>query len=185
MYRGDVREVWGTCAVNDHRRREAFLREILLFDRLVVPVPSTKEERERWRRPNPNDPDETWDPDLLDEFLGVLGTQDTSGHNGARLVWTSPWTEQRWQRARLKIADDITDDGAFHATRSWRRMRSYRALLRRSPRIHPSSSAARSSGPLRRHRRTSRPPKRSSCWRIRSSFRPSRMARRCMHFNRR
>ena len=28
-------EVWGTLAVNDHMRRDALLREILLFDRLV------------------------------------------------------------------------------------------------------------------------------------------------------
>jgi hypothetical protein len=33
-------EVWGTCAVNDHLREQPFLRELLLFDRLVVPYPS-------------------------------------------------------------------------------------------------------------------------------------------------
>ncbi len=59
-------EVWGTVAVNDHLRTDAFIREVLLFDRLVVPVPATAEARERWKAPNSDDPTESWDPDHLE-----------------------------------------------------------------------------------------------------------------------
>jgi hypothetical protein len=109
-------EVWGTCSVKDHTRPHAFLRELLLFDKLVVPVPATDEERARWRRPKSENPSETWDPDRLDELLGVLGTQHSPGHNGARLVWTSPWDEERWQAQRGQIAELVTFD-AFQTTR--------------------------------------------------------------------
>ena len=67
---------WGTFAVNDHLRPHAFVAEVLLFDGLALPYPSTAEERKRWRSPNQRDPDETWDPDRLDELLTVLGTQE-------------------------------------------------------------------------------------------------------------
>lgn len=33
-------QVWGTFSVNDHTRPNAFVREVLLFDRLVLPYPS-------------------------------------------------------------------------------------------------------------------------------------------------
>jgi len=112
-------EVWGTFAVNDHLLPQAFLREVLLFDRLVVPVPSSDEERKRWFAPNPDDPDESWNPDRLDELLAVLGTQDAPGYNGSRLVQTSPWDLERWQSSKSKpeIADAVSMDSAFGATR--------------------------------------------------------------------
>ena len=46
-------ELWGTCSVRDHLARNAFVAEVLLFDRLVVPVPPAgdeTEEKERWRK---------------------------------------------------------------------------------------------------------------------------------------
>jgi hypothetical protein len=114
------REVWGTCAVNDHLRREPFLRELLLFDRLVIPYPADDEERNRWRDPNPADPAETWDPERLDELLDVLGTQHRPGQGGARLTWTSPWSSERWQagKTRREVADTITTLDAFSGTRA-------------------------------------------------------------------
>ncbi|MEP7107401.1 MAG: hypothetical protein ABI760_05450 [Ferruginibacter sp.] len=42
------REGWGTFSVMDHQRPGAFVSEILLYDRLVNPVPSDKGERKRW-----------------------------------------------------------------------------------------------------------------------------------------
>jgi hypothetical protein len=73
---GMSREVWGTCAVKDHLAHDAFIRQVLLFDRLAVPYPRDEQERNRWQRPNPADTAETWDPDQLDELLKLLGTQD-------------------------------------------------------------------------------------------------------------
>src|SRR4051794_31641805 len=105
-------EVWGTLAVNDHLRRDALLREVLLFDRLVIPVPDTRAERERWRHPNPDDPSETWDPEALDAVLAVLGTQFRHTDAGADLAWESPWNEERWQagKSRLEVADHLSLD---------------------------------------------------------------------------
>lgn len=111
-------EVWGTCAVNDHQRPAAFVRELLLFDRLVVPYPDTDEERARWQDPNPADPLETWDPDGLDDLLRVLGTQHQLGHKGARCAWTAPWSQARWHagRTRREVADIVAED-TFASTR--------------------------------------------------------------------
>lgn len=111
-------QIWGTFAVNDHCRPNAFAREVLLFDRLVLPVPADARERERWRRPNRRASDETWDPDRLDRLLEVLGSQRSAGADGAQLAWVTPWDEYRWQfeRNRLQVAEHVTAD-AFASTR--------------------------------------------------------------------
>jgi hypothetical protein len=105
-------QVWGTCAVNDHHRPGAFVREILLFDRIVVPYPDTEDERQRWHDANPVDPLETWAPERLDELLDVLGTQKKPGREGARLAWTAPWSHKRWveERTRREVADIVAVD---------------------------------------------------------------------------
>ena len=104
--------------MNDHQRRGAFVREVLLFDRVVVPYPDTDQERVRWRDPNPKDPLETWDPERLDELLAVLGTQKSTGHAGARRAWTAPWSQARWQaeKTRREFADIVAVD-PFEGTR--------------------------------------------------------------------
>ena len=40
-------ETWGTFAVDDHLGKRAFVADVLLYDRLVIPVPDARE-RERW-----------------------------------------------------------------------------------------------------------------------------------------
>ncbi len=45
---GDV-SLWGTFSVVDHLRRRPFVADVLLYDRLVVPVPDGDEEVKRWR----------------------------------------------------------------------------------------------------------------------------------------
>lgn len=112
-------QVWGTLAVNDHTQRHALLREVLLFDRLVVPVPATKKERDRWKEPNRSNPRETWDPDGLDQVLRILGSQRRASPAGEPLAWESDWDLQRWQagKSRAEIASTITEQDAFYATR--------------------------------------------------------------------
>jgi hypothetical protein len=90
--------VWGTFSVRDHLNPEPFLREVLIFDRLVVPYPdpSVPGEWERWRRPDPSHPQVTWNPGRLDQILGVLGTEAEAGYNGAHLVQRSMWTPFTW-----------------------------------------------------------------------------------------
>jgi hypothetical protein len=106
--------VWGTFSVQDHCHGEAFVREALLFDRLVIPYPDPDYpgERERWKHPNKNNPSESWDPDRLDALLDVLGTKDKPGHNGAQLVVTVMWSPQTWYaiKSRLEAADALTGD---------------------------------------------------------------------------
>lgn len=132
-------QIWGTFSVKDHCRANAFVREVLLFDRLVLPVPSDEQERSRWRQPNPNDPRANWDPDRLDVLRNILGSQDIlaepaeergllgairrrrgrsrTGLSPEPLVWDSPWNEQRWQGSRVDAARIITMD-AFSTTRA-------------------------------------------------------------------
>src|SRR5690349_7723919 len=108
--------LWGTFAVDDHRRENAFAREVLLFDRLVIPVPADDVERRRWRSPRAG---EDWDPDRQERLLALLGHQHAAGVDGARLAWTMPWTEDTWRRAssRLQVASTITALDAFQTTR--------------------------------------------------------------------
>jgi hypothetical protein len=112
------RELWGTFAVNDHCRRHAFVREVLAFDRLVLPKPADAKERTRWQKPDPSNPLLTWNPDGLDELLDVLGTQKRRGHRGAQCAWVVKWSESQWQheRSRLEAARVVTDD-AYWTTR--------------------------------------------------------------------
>lgn len=112
-------QVWGTFSVRDHCRPEAFLREVLLFDRLAIPYPDSPHERDRWRQPNPKrDPTETWDPERLDRLLAVVGTDAAPGYNDARLAWPIQWNQGMWDdlRARPELAAALTGD-AFMDTR--------------------------------------------------------------------
>lgn len=36
-------EQWGTFSVKDHLRSRAFVAEVILFDKLVIPRPATKQ----------------------------------------------------------------------------------------------------------------------------------------------
>jgi hypothetical protein len=134
-------QIWGTFSVKDHCQPNAFVREVLLFDRLVLPVPENDQERTRWLHPNAQDPEETWDPERLDRLRDILGTQDVPaqpapaggwlarmGRQWMRsapapapppLTWDSPWTEHRWQyyRSRVMRAQTITHSDAYYTTR--------------------------------------------------------------------
>lgn len=96
--------------MRDHCLREAYLRDVLLFDRLAIPYPLDDGERERWWQPNPADASETWDPGRLDVLLGILGTQESDGYNGARLAQLVPWGPHMWQelRSRVGAAEALT-----------------------------------------------------------------------------
>ena len=63
----NVDEMWGTFSVDDHLRRRAFVAEMVLYDRLVVPVPPTDdgEELRAWR-------DRGWEPERAKETVDLL-----------------------------------------------------------------------------------------------------------------
>jgi hypothetical protein len=82
---GDTNELWGTFAVDDHLRKRAFVAEIVLFDRLVIPVPPEDNDAQfqDWKR-------QGWRPKQLSDIVKRL--ED--------LVVPLPWSEQlraEWQ----------------------------------------------------------------------------------------
>jgi hypothetical protein len=111
--------VWGTFSVADHLNPEAFLREVLVFDRLVVPYPdpATPGERQRWCRPDPKHPSVTWSPGRLDQILAVLGTETEPGYNGAQVVQRSMWSPFTWEviKSNADIAMQANGD-PYYAT---------------------------------------------------------------------
>jgi hypothetical protein len=76
------RERWGTFSVIDHKNAATLVPEVLLYDRLVLPVPSNPDERKRWN-------DRGWAPDVLDRRLEQLGD----------LAWPASWSYEDRKRA--------------------------------------------------------------------------------------
>lgn len=77
------REVWGTFSVRDHLVEHAFVADVLLYDRLLIP---TKPESE-----DPNEWPAAWGLERLNRLFGVLGD----------LAIPIPWTDDRrkeWKR---------------------------------------------------------------------------------------
>jgi hypothetical protein len=58
--------LWGTFSVVDHLRTQPFVADVLLYDRLVVPVPSDDAEAARWSARHRQ-------PDLQTDLIGILG----------------------------------------------------------------------------------------------------------------
>jgi hypothetical protein len=59
--------LWGTFSVVDHLRRQPFVADVLLYDQLVVPIPSDEAEAARWSARHRQ-------PDLQKELLEILGS---------------------------------------------------------------------------------------------------------------
>lgn len=100
------KQVWGTFSVKDHCAPDAFVAEVLLYDRLVVPVPPDDAERERWRQAG-------WEPERLDSLLAILGDRALA------VDWDGD-RQAKW-RSRYEAGSDIaqaTGDWAFAATRT-------------------------------------------------------------------
>ncbi len=100
------KQVWGTFSVKDHCKPRAFVAEVMLYDRLVIPVPPDDKERARWR-------DAGWDPERLDKLLMILGER----------AFTVEWDAERQQRwkARYQAGAEIaqaTPEWAFAASRT-------------------------------------------------------------------
>lgn len=78
-------QLWGTFSVNDHRRPRAFVSDVLVYDRLIVPVPA-EGDWERWKGRN---------PERQRELLDVL-----MEGNADRVL------EVPWDSSRRKEADE-------------------------------------------------------------------------------
>ena len=101
-----TKQVWGTFSVKDHCEPNAFVAEVMLYDRLVIPVPPDDDERKRWEK-------EKWDPQRLDRLLKILGER------AYPVAWNAE-RQKRW-KARFDAGADIAQgagDWAFAATRT-------------------------------------------------------------------
>lgn len=103
-----ARQIWGTFSVKDHCEPRAFVADVMIYDRLVIPVPPNDEEFARWEH-------EGWNPSKLHQLLEILDDRDRA----YRLDWDDV-QKQNWKTrfdAGSQVAHD-TGDWAFEATRS-------------------------------------------------------------------
>lgn len=91
------RQRWGTFSVRDHLVRNAYVADVLLYDRLVIPYPPNTEERNRWF-------ERGWQPDLQEKKLQILGD----------LGYATPWDDQKkdyyFQKRRNAFNRDVAFD---------------------------------------------------------------------------
>jgi hypothetical protein len=85
------REVWGTYSVRDHTVSNAFLADLLFYDRLVLPVPVRGEEA-KWE-------EKQWDPKRQSSYIEKLAAH--------RRVRTIEWEIGTWEREREKFATEM------------------------------------------------------------------------------
>lgn len=103
-------KVWGTFSPADHLRRRAFVADVLIYDKLVVPVPDAQGDAEllqKWER--------RWYSERQAELLDVIDSAKIPG-----LVHRVPWTAEhdfRWkttpagrERMRLDLAGVTSQD---------------------------------------------------------------------------
>lgn len=85
-----MRERWGTLSVKDHVSEAPLVTEVLLFDRLVIPVPEWQDAQSTqfWKT-------EGWQPEKLHSCLDILkvNTDATDG-----LALTIPWDRAKEDR---------------------------------------------------------------------------------------
>jgi hypothetical protein len=84
-------QLWGTFSVADHKRRRAFLADVLVYDRLIIPVPAGDDDG-RWTR-------NEWDVDLQTAVLGVLRDGD------ADRVIEVPWDRAKREQYKERTAE--------------------------------------------------------------------------------
>lgn len=100
------KQVWGTFSVKDHCDSHAFVAEVMLYDRLVIPVPSNDQERARWHEMG-------WQPERQGQLLNILGER------GYVVSWDAAKRES-W-KSRFEAGTEIaqaTGEWAFMATRT-------------------------------------------------------------------
>lgn len=113
----DWSELWATFSVKDHTRAETFVAEVLLYDKLLIPVVPMREDGlspedadREWKRWE----DARWDPARQTQLLAILnpGPADDP-RNRAEVI---PWTAERqaeWQQAMASAFRQARHDGYF------------------------------------------------------------------------
>jgi len=108
-------QTWGTFSVTDHLGPRAFVADVVLYDRLVIPVPDA-EERKRWA-------DLGRRPDVLDRKLEILEELADCPEDSLvrRLNWTPAWRsylDEAYPYQR-KEARDTTNPAWADAVDRW------------------------------------------------------------------
>ena len=105
----------------DHHRKRPFVADLILYDKLVIPVPPQKDDtaRKEWQR-------RQWRPGELEDCVGAI--KDVND----QLVWDVPWVpdsdvfESRWKAVKDVACDTHNlaetrkidpDRPAYHVTR--------------------------------------------------------------------
>jgi hypothetical protein len=99
-----AREVWGTFAVSDHCSARAFVADVMLYDRLVVPVPpaNDKSEWERWRAKG-------WNPERQQTLIDIL-----RAHDRVQVVEWDSSIRELWAQ-RMAAAGEVASQTAGYA----------------------------------------------------------------------
>jgi hypothetical protein len=109
-----TRERWGTFSVIDHVNAATLVPEVLLYDRLVLPVPGDEEDRKRWAIRG-------WRPEVLDRRLEQLGPLAVKANWGflERLQAIANW-EARLRAVRFdadQVLNEIKEKNPYQMTR--------------------------------------------------------------------
>ena len=95
------RRLWGCYSVADHLGHHAFVADLLLYDRLVVPVPSA-DDLARW--------EERWDPERQARLLEILG------NFAEPIEWNGILRRRFSEGSARRFAEDVDAINSFAAT---------------------------------------------------------------------
>src|SRR5713226_10486902 len=92
--------LWGTMSVLDHTRPRPFFAEILLYDKIVVPVPIPDDDADwaRWATLGRR-------PERQRELLDILGR----GDHALEIPWTEELRDKFERAARTLVASQPSD----------------------------------------------------------------------------
>jgi hypothetical protein len=91
-----MKERWGAFSVRDHLTDAPFVSDVLLYDRLIIPVPDPKDIHAEtfWA-------DEGWKPNLLRDCLQILKVKTDSSDG---LAFAIPWDKSKRDRFRSRMS---------------------------------------------------------------------------------
>src|SRR4051812_19829867 len=93
-------EVWGAYSVRDHLPDQAFAADVMIYDRLVVPVPPSRDTSrgdEEWRRWQ----GQGWKPERQQRLLSILGEK------AYPLEWDD-FRQNLWRDLRGELLTEVT-----------------------------------------------------------------------------
>lgn len=125
-----MRERWGSFSVKDHIHTNNLASDVLMYDRLIFPVPPNEDERERWEKNN-------WQPDLLNQRLEQIGSR-----RAIKIKWDKYRQEQfgdQMERIQALTQDSKTIVPASEAYQMTRTILSQDEILKP---LHGSSNAS-------------------------------------------